>query len=157
MEDFLNHVKGELKKNAVGVVFRAVNARFSAKYRHHDDSATGSNMAREEELEGEPSHHRFHVFPSKNRALPPPTLMQITPADEGSSSTTDLRLLESGPLRSSPPSVETPLPAESSPRTLDAGLPERPRRNRVLSLFRQHHGKNTSIDTTHTASSVSTR
>lgn len=136
IDDFLKDVKTELKKNAVGVVFRAVNARFSSKYRNHEDLApAGTSGAREDEAEAQ---HGGSPFPSKNRTglLPPPMLVEQPPSPmEGES------MLGDSILTNSPPGQILLLPSDdSSAPPSDSDRPERPKRHRVLSLFGRHHG-----------------
>ncbi|KAG8856771.1 hypothetical protein FRB96_006274 [Tulasnella sp. 330] len=148
IEDFLKDVKTELKKNAVGVVFRAVNARFSSKYRNHEDSAPSSSSvtSREDAAEGEGSRPPLNVFPSNDRTalLPPPMLVEQPPSPMGGE-----QVLAASTLTNSPPGQILLLPPDDcSAAPSDSDRPGRPRRNRVLSLFSRRHGKKSSNDTT---------
>ncbi|KAG9015450.1 hypothetical protein FRB94_000054 [Tulasnella sp. JGI-2019a] len=147
IEDFLKDVKVELKKNAVGVVFRAVNARFSSKYRNQEDpTPSSSSTPREEQPEAEGRRPPPTFSPSKQRTqlLAPPMVFEQPPSPLGDA------LIVDSPLRSSPPGQILLLPPEdAAPPPLEIERSERPRRHRVLSLFSRHqHTKKSSNDTT---------
>ncbi|KAG8929196.1 hypothetical protein FRC02_005895 [Tulasnella sp. 418] len=82
VEEFLADVKSELMKNAFGMVFKAFNARLTAKYRHNDPGQTPAIRFKElddedtrhkQSSQSTPPHPPLHRFFSSKHRNPAPT------------------------------------------------------------------------------------
>lgn len=151
VEEFLKVVKSELKKNAVGVVFRAFNARLSAKYRPHENHRENSMMS----IQTSESSSGTST-PSASQTLAPerpgPTRLRTT-----SFPMQHAKLLSSENLMTSPTSTTRPLEPASSPPSPPRDTDTKSVRGRahkaqkVFDLFRPHK-KRRSVDASQSVS-----
>lgn len=144
-------VKSELKKHAVGVVFRAFNARFSAKYRHSD--VRDPNSPADESEQG--INGDWPVSDALARSAKPPPL-RLRTTSEGAFGA---RPIMNRPLISSPTETDAPVLPESSNSLLHA-TPEsdkkaqRGRATKKMFQFLRHRSR-PSNDSSISATSVS--
>ncbi|KIO32802.1 hypothetical protein M407DRAFT_18267 [Tulasnella calospora MUT 4182] len=148
-DEFLQVVKSELKKNAVGVVFRAFNARFSNKYRLGDSSRETTIEDQPDQVEGSASvssdlQAKAKSGPFRIRTLSTPKRSEP-------------RILTEDPINTSPTSTSPPTNSldssiSSLPSTSETDSRQpRGRTQKVLNLFRHKTKKSTD-----SASSIAT-
>ncbi|KAG8982218.1 hypothetical protein FRB90_006953, partial [Tulasnella sp. 427] len=141
VDEFLQVVKSELKKNAVGVVFRAFNARFANKYRLGESSRDTTAEEHSGQIEGSTSTPPDVEGKAKSRPFRIRTLS--TPKR------TEPRILAEEPINTSPTSTSPPTASIDSSISSLASTSEsdsrqaRGRTNKVLNLFRHKTKKST--------------
>lgn len=133
---------GELKKNAVGVVFRAFNARFSNKYRIGDSSR--ETTADDQPGQVEPSSQTLSDPQAKAKSGPFRIRTLSTPKRDEPRVLTDEGPISTSPTSATPPSGSLVSSITSLPSTSETDSRQpRGRTQKVLNLFRHKTRKST--------------
>ncbi|KAG8925646.1 hypothetical protein FRC01_009884 [Tulasnella sp. 417] len=139
-DEFLQVVKSELKKNAVGVVFRAFNARFSNKYRLGDSSRDSTAEDQSDQVEASASSSDLQAKPKSG-----PFRIRTLSTPKRS----EPRILSEDPINTSPTSTSPPTNSLQSSITSLPSSSEtdsrqsRGRTQKMFSLFRHKTKKST--------------